>query len=59
MGVNTIDLVHHLADRYGKIIKMDLKENQKRFDESLYTIMPIEKYFELIDDCIQYIDDVN
>ena len=42
--VNMIDLVHHLIDRYGKIIEMDLKENQKRFNGAFYTTMPIDKY---------------
>ena len=59
MGVNTIDLVHHLMDRYGKIIETDIQENQERLDKSLDTTMPTEKYFEQIDDCIQYVDDGN
>ena len=42
--VNMIDLVHHLMDRYGKIIEIDLKENQKRFNGAFYTTMPIDKY---------------
>ena len=46
MGVNTIDLVHYLMDRYGNIIETDVKENQKRFYEALETIIPIDKYFE-------------
>ena len=56
MGVNTIDLVHHLLDRYGKITETDLKENQKIFYEALDTTMPIEKYFDQIDDWIHYSD---
>ena len=27
MGVKSIDLVHHLMNRYGKFIETDLKEN--------------------------------
>ena len=46
MEVNKIDLVHHLMIRYGEITEMDLKENQKIFDESLDTTMPFDKYFE-------------
>ena len=56
-GVKTIDLVHHLMDIYGKITETDLNNNQKKFDEALETAMPIGKYFEQIDDCIQYSDD--
>ena len=54
--VNTIYLSLHLIDRYGKIKEMDLKDNQKRFNEALNTIIPIEKYFEIFDDCIKYLD---
>ena len=56
MEVNKIDMVHHLMDRYAKIIKMDLKENQKIFDDTLDTTISIGKYFEHIDDCIQNSD---
>ena len=35
---------------------MDLKENHNIFDKELDTTMPIGKYFEQIDDCIQYAD---
>ena len=44
-------------DRYGKIIETHLKENQKRFNEAFDTTMPIDKYFEQMDDCIQYVYD--
>ena len=54
MRFNTVNLVHHIMYRYEKIIESDLKENQKRFDETLDTTIPIDKYFEQIDDCIQY-----
>ena len=53
-GFKTIDLFHHIMYIYGKITETDLKENQKRFDEALDTTMPIEKYFQQIDDCIYY-----
>ena len=43
-------------DRYGKIIETYLKENQKRFNEAFDTTIPIDKYFEQIDECIQYAD---
>ena len=46
MGIKTINMVHHLMERYGKIIETGLKENQKRFDETLYNSIPIDKYFE-------------
>ena len=52
MAVKTIDLVHHLVDRYGEMIEKDLKENQKIFDEELDTTIPIDKYVEIIDDWI-------
>ena len=56
MVVKEIDLVHHIIDRYGKITETDRKENQKIFDEALDTNMPIDKYIEKNDDCIQYAD---
>ena len=59
MVVKSIDLIHHLMDRYRKIIEMYLKENQRIFDETLGTTIPISKYFESIDDCIQYADGGN
>ena len=45
MGVKTIYLVQHIIGRYGRIIETDLKENLKRFDETLDTTIPIGKYF--------------
>ena len=56
MGVKTIYLVQHLMGRYGRMTETDLKENLKRFDEALDTAIPIGKYFEQIDDYIQYVD---
>ena len=56
MGVKTIDLVHHIMDGYGRIIETELKENNKIFDEALNTTTLIDKYFEIIDYCIQYSD---
>ena len=58
MVVKKIDLVHHLMVRYEKITETKIKDNQKIFDEALGTSMPIDKYFEQTDDCIQYADDV-
>ena len=54
--VKSFDLIRHLMNKYGKFIETDLKENQKIFDEALDTMMPIWKYFEMIDYCIQYAD---
>ena len=45
MGVKTIDLVHHIMGRYGKIKETDINDNQNRFDEAFDTNMPIDKYF--------------
>ena len=56
MEDKTIDLVNNLMDRYGESIRTDLKENQKIFDYELYTNMPIDKYFEIIDECIHYVE---
>ena len=55
MGVKTIYLVHRLMDRYGKISETDLKENHKRFDDALDTIMINNKYFEQIYEFILYV----
>ena len=49
--------VHHRMDRYGKNAETNLKENQKRFYEALDNTIPVDKYFEIIDDCIWYADD--
>ena len=46
MGINTIDLVHHIMDIYGKVIEMELKDNQKKFDEQLDTNIPIEFFWK-------------
>ena len=56
--VKSFDLIRHLMNKYGKFIETDLKENQRGLDEELDTTMPTDKYFEQIDDCIQYSDDV-
>ena len=58
MGINVIYLIHHLINRYGKTTETDLKEKQRRFEESLDTTVPIEKYFNIIDNCIHYVDDI-
>ena len=46
MGFKTIDIVHHKLDRYGRIVETNIKENQRIFDDALYTTMIIGKYFE-------------
>ena len=43
MGVKTIDLVHHIMDRYGKTTETVLKKYQKIFDKALDTTMLIDK----------------
>ena len=58
MGVKAVYLVHYIMEWYGITTETDLKDNHKRFDEALDTTMPIEKYSEIIDDCIQYADDI-
>ena len=59
MGVNKVDLFRYLMDRYGKITEIDLKENQNIFNEAFDTTITIEKYFEIIYDCVQYVNDEN
>ena len=54
MVVKAIYLIHHIMDRYRKTTETDLEENRKVFDETLDTTMTIDKYFERIDNCIQY-----
>ena len=54
-----IDLVHHIMYRCGKITETHLKDNHKRFDKALDTTTPIDKYFEIIDNLIQYEDGIN
>ena len=57
MGIKKINLVHHLIDRYGEIIRTDLKEKKYIFNEALDTIIPVDKYVEQVGNCIQYVDD--
>ena len=42
--------------RNGKIKEKDLKEKQNKFYEALDSTTPVEKYFDKIDDWIQYAD---
>ena len=58
MGANSIDLIHHMMDRYGNIIKTDLKDYQKMIFQSLDTAITIDKYFDIIGDLIQYSDKI-
>jgi len=56
MGVTTRDLIYHLMDSYAKIITADLRENEIRMKEPIDTGLPIEKYFERVDCCVQFAD---
>ena len=56
MVVKAMYLVCHIMYIDGKIEEVDLKENQKRFDEALDINMTIGKYFEIIVYWIQYED---
>ena len=57
LGINAVNMIHHLMNRYGKNAGTDLKENQKWFYEALETIIPIYIFIEIIDEFIQYSDD--
>ena len=51
------NLFEHLQDHYGKIITVDLETRNQQIKESIGSSLPIDKYSEHIDGCIQYADD--
>ena len=57
MEVKANYLTHKLMQRYKKIIEAYFKDNHNIFDEALYTTMPIDNYFDIIDNLIQYAGD--
>ena len=57
MGVTTRYLLDHLMDRYGNITSNDLKANEARINEALDNSIPIDVFFQRIDDAVQYADD--
>ena len=54
LGVKTRDLLDHLLDRYGKITAADLAACQIRMNEPINVDLPIDVYFQKIDECVQY-----
>ena len=53
------DLLKHMINWYGKIMTTDLKYNNQRMNEPIDSSLPIDKYFNQIDDCIQFDGDDN
>ena len=45
LGFMTRDLLGHLLYLYGEISPLDIKENDTRYNESVDTAQPIDKYF--------------
>ena len=57
LTVTARDLMTHLLQRYGKITASDLMANKRRMDEPLDPSVPIDVYFQRIDECVQFATD--
>ena len=57
LGVTTRDLLDHLLDRYGKITAADIEECKRRMTSPMDIDQSIDRFFERIDDCVQYAAD--
>ena len=51
--------LEHLLVRYRNITTPDLEANSKRMNKQIVSSLLIKKYFEQIDDCMQFSEDVN
>ena len=52
LGVTTHDLLDHLIDWYGKILPMDIEENDTRYNEPVDRAKTIDKYFKQLNDSV-------
>ena len=59
LGITARDLLDHLLDWYGKVIPTDVKECKEQMNEPIKATQPIDIYFKIIDDTVQYADDGN
>ena len=57
MGVTTRNLLYHLMYWYGNIMAAYLKYNEARINKAFYHSLPINVFFQHIDDSVQYADD--
>ena len=55
--VTLCDLLKHIFDRYGNIATSDLESNNKWINKPVYSSLPINKYFNQINDCVQFDND--
>lgn len=59
IGRTARDLLDHLMSRYGKISASDIMVNNERITAPIGIGLPINVYFQNIDNCIQYTADTN
>ena len=57
LGDTCRDLLEHLLDRYGNITIADLEFNNQWMNELIDLSLPIDKYFDWIDECVQFEND--
>ena len=55
-GTTALKLLTHLIDTYANIDEYDLRENQKRMDQSYDPSQPIESLYRQIDEAVAYAD---
>ena len=54
--VTTLELLHHLYNRYGVIIPNDIDDNDKRMKEPYDVTKPIETLYDQIEKAVEYAD---
>ena len=57
LGVTCRDLLEHLLDCYGNITTADFEYKNQQMNEPIDLSFPIDKYFEQIDECVQFAND--
>ena len=53
-NVTTLQLLTHFYNNYAKIIDSDLINNKNTLNEPYDVNLPIEYFFMLIEDCVDY-----
>ena len=59
IGVTCHDILKYIIDQCGNITTIGLKANNQQMNYPIDLSMLIQKYFECVDDCIQYTEDKN
>lgn len=57
LKVTARDLMTHLLHQYGKITASYQMANKRKMDDPLDPSIPIDVYFKLIDECVQFATD--